>query len=179
MVACIVRNFNSLKGRPFAPTRGCTNNTGPSDSSLMAMAIRPSSGKRADEADDRNEQAHRSRDRLVKARRRKLSRKDDAGGRQRLDGELSGEALVALSGLLDHDAAHEARFEQRLNRRAAAPLRERNHDPVWANVVDNLQQATDRSEERRIGGAAGRARQVVDHADDGSRRARRGFRSPG
>ena len=57
----------------------------------------------------------------------------EAARRQRLDGDLAGEPLVAVDAVFDHDAAH-ARVEQLAHRQPAAPIGEGDDDAIGAQL---------------------------------------------
>ena len=54
---------------------------------------------------------------------------DETARRQRFDGELAGEVLVRLDGVLDEDAARAA-FEELADGQPSAPLPQRHDDPI-------------------------------------------------
>ena len=138
----------------------------PRRSSLIASGDQAEQREaRSSEADAGNEHAEQRARTTAGRATAGTFRKDDAGGRQRLERELPGQPFVALGRVLDGDAAREARFEQRRKRRAPAALGERHHDPVRPNLVDDLRQAIDRAEPRRAPGACP-GDGIVDHADD-------------
>ena len=68
--------------------------------------------------------------------------------RQRLDGNLSREALVTFDAVFDHDPAH-PRFEQRAHREPAAPIGQGDDNAIGAQVGDDLAQPSERAGQTR------------------------------
>ena len=68
-----------------------------------------------------------------------LARRDQVARRQRLDGNLSREALVTFDAVFDHDPAH-PRFEQRAHREPAAPIGQGDDNAIGAQVGDDRAQ---------------------------------------
>ena len=78
-----------------------------------------------------------------------VGREDDAAGRERLEGELPGQALVGVGSVLDQDSAR-PRLKERIERQASASLDERDDDPIGPGRLDDATEV--------LG--------VLDHADD-------------
>src|SRR5439155_17656724 len=58
-------------------------------------------GSQDDQSDRRPKEAESPRECELKARRMEVRGKDDAAWRERLEGELSGQALIGVGGVLD------------------------------------------------------------------------------
>src|SRR6266850_1170319 len=107
-------------------------------------------GRQDDGPDHRHEEAERTRKRMLETRRPEVTGKNDAAGRERLEGELPGQALVDLGDILDHDAAGQ-RLDEAVERQALPSLVERDDDAIGPGRFDDATEVLD----------------VVDHPDDG------------
>ena len=172
---CIVRNLSRLNGRPPRPIRSWTNSTGPSESSLIASAIRASSGASTSQAHHRHRDADRSRDDLRSAVIAESPRVDQRARCQGFDRHLPDQPLVELERVFDDDAPR-PRFEQRFERQLSAPIAQRHDDAIGADFVDDHGESIEASEPDCASAFAERL--VVQNAGEHVPRRRQTTRAP-
>src|SRR5262249_34476243 len=93
-------------------------------------------GRQANQPDQGHEKAHRTREREVDPGLPEVSGEDEVVRCQRLDGELSREALVDLDAVLDHDSER-PRLEKLANGQPPPPFGGRNDDAVGPDLVND------------------------------------------
>src|SRR5437867_886663 len=106
-------------------------------------------GCQRDQPDDRCEEAERTREREVEARRSEVAGEDEAARPERLKRELAGQSLVQLDGVLDQDSAR-PRLEERIERQSPPEIGERDDDAIGPGGFDGTTEV----------------RSVIQHADD-------------
>src|SRR5439155_4623136 len=107
-------------------------------------------GRQDDQTRHRHDQAQRSREHDLETRLLEIAREDDAAGRERLEGDLPGQALVGLDNVLDQDSPC-PRLEEGVERQSPPSLGERDDDAIGPGRFEG----------------APEVRGVIHHTDDG------------
>ena len=102
------------------------------------------------------------------------SGKGQGARRDRLDGDLAGEAFQDLDPVLDRDSPH-TRLEKTLHRQPAAPIVQGHDDPVGRGQGQDGAEIVQRTEHRRRHQGRQAVARLRDDADDGVAGAGPGF----
>ena len=97
--------------------------------------------RQQDKANERDAQAQRMPEGEIHMALPEVRRRDQIVRRQRFDRDLSGEPLVEADPVFNGDTLH-AGLHELAHRQPAAPVGQRDHDPIGARPVDDAPEST-------------------------------------